>query len=241
MTTVSTATSELELVRAAGAGDSRAFEQLWHTHHAFARGVAFQETRDDGLADDAAAEAFLQLWQGKWRPDPDRQPEGEQPLRPFVAGFVRMVARNLLAQHRRRMDRPHLVEHQIPEFDDGTPAVEAQSRERDPERQLLDNEMRERLADAFAALTPDQREIARMRWFTFEEMSIADIAAATGKSFTAVGTHLTRIRQSLAYQLFPVYSQPMGQLTRVHVVKPGVSGRAGAANLAAARRKREAA
>jgi RNA polymerase sigma-70 factor (ECF subfamily) len=50
--------SDSELARSACAGEVSAFEQLVRRHAAMAIGVAFRITRDQGLAEDAAQEAF---------------------------------------------------------------------------------------------------------------------------------------------------------------------------------------
>jgi RNA polymerase sigma-70 factor, ECF subfamily len=54
--------SDDDLVRRACAGEVRAFEQLVRRHAATAIGAAFRITRDQGLAEDAAQEAFLKAF-----------------------------------------------------------------------------------------------------------------------------------------------------------------------------------
>jgi RNA polymerase sigma-70 factor, ECF subfamily len=54
--------SDDDLVRCACAGEISAFEQLVRCHAAMAIGVAFRITRDQGLAEDAAQEAFLKAF-----------------------------------------------------------------------------------------------------------------------------------------------------------------------------------
>jgi RNA polymerase sigma-70 factor, ECF subfamily len=54
--------SDDDLVRRACAGEVSAFEQLVRCHAAMAIGVAFRITRDQGLAEDAAQEAFLKAF-----------------------------------------------------------------------------------------------------------------------------------------------------------------------------------
>jgi RNA polymerase sigma factor (sigma-70 family) len=55
--------SDDDLVRRACAGEVWAFEQLVRCHAAMAIGAAFRITRDRGLAEDAAQEAFLKAFQ----------------------------------------------------------------------------------------------------------------------------------------------------------------------------------
>jgi RNA polymerase sigma-70 factor (ECF subfamily) len=54
--------SDDDLVRRACAGEVWAFEQLVRCHAAMAIGAAFRITRDEGLAEDAAQEAFLKAF-----------------------------------------------------------------------------------------------------------------------------------------------------------------------------------
>jgi RNA polymerase sigma-70 factor, ECF subfamily len=54
--------SDDDLVRRACAGEVLAFEQLVRCHAAMAIGAAFRITRDQGLAEDAAQEAFLKAF-----------------------------------------------------------------------------------------------------------------------------------------------------------------------------------
>src|SRR5262249_36410105 len=54
--------SDDDLVRRAYAGEVWAFEQLVQRHAAMAIGAAFRITRDQGLAEDAAQEAFLKAF-----------------------------------------------------------------------------------------------------------------------------------------------------------------------------------
>ena len=54
--------SDDDLVRRACAGEISAFEQLVRCHAAMAIGAAFRITRDQGLAEDAAQEAFLKAF-----------------------------------------------------------------------------------------------------------------------------------------------------------------------------------
>ena len=56
------ASSDDQLVRRACAGEVSAFEQLVRRHAAMAIGAAFRITRDQGLAEDAAQEAFLKAF-----------------------------------------------------------------------------------------------------------------------------------------------------------------------------------
>jgi RNA polymerase sigma-70 factor, ECF subfamily len=54
--------SDDDLVRRACAGESSAFEQLVRRHAAMAIGAAFRITRDHGLAEDVAQDAFLKAF-----------------------------------------------------------------------------------------------------------------------------------------------------------------------------------
>jgi RNA polymerase sigma-70 factor, ECF subfamily len=55
--------SDSDLARSACAGDVSAFERLVRRHAAMAIGAAFRITRDQGLAEDAAQEAFWKAFQ----------------------------------------------------------------------------------------------------------------------------------------------------------------------------------
>jgi RNA polymerase sigma-70 factor (ECF subfamily) len=68
-----------------------------------------------------------------------------------------------------------------------------------PERDLMAREIRRRIADALVALSPRQRAVFVMKHY--EELSIAEIGAATGLDEGTIKSHLFRAARKLRERL----------------------------------------
>lgn len=156
-----------ELVAAANAGDTRAFESLYLRYRDWALRVAWRFTRDRDNAIDIVQEAFLYLL---------RKFPGFQ-LTARLTTFLYPVIRNLaLAEHRKRVRRRT---SSTDELDDQVAPTKSIASSGDLERLL-------------ARLPEPQREVLLMRYV--DEMTSAEIAAALE---IPVGTAKSRLHAAV--------------------------------------------
>lgn len=163
------ATRERTLRAAALAGDEPAWGELFHTaHDTVFRYAHWRCGGRTDLAEDVAQEAWL-LAAGKLRAfDPDRGP-----FAVWVCGLAANSARNAVRKRMREARR--LTALSVPEPD---------ATDHDPELVAL----------ALAELTPEHEQVLRAKYF--HHLSVAEIAAATGRSPKAVESLLTRAREA---------------------------------------------
>ena len=160
---------DADLARRARAGEVWAFEQLVRRHAAMAIGAAARITRDAGLAEDAAQEAF---WKAYRALSSYREEQN-------FGGWLRRIAVRCALDilRRRRAETP------LTGFERGSGA---------PERAI---EARSRLAHALARISPLDREI--LLSVKAEGKSVADVAAELGMSAVSVRVRLHRARMKL--------------------------------------------
>lgn len=171
--------TEADLVREARQGGEKAFLAIYHRHRSSVFQFAWRLTGSQSVAEDVAQECFLTLVRGMAF-DGDR---GE--LRTYLFG----IARNLVLRRLRISER------------EAEEAVEAAA-PIDVLGDLLEAERSELLADAIAKLSMLQREAIVL--FTFEELSLEEIAKITGVDVGTVKSRLHRARESLRSALAPL-------------------------------------
>jgi RNA polymerase sigma-70 factor (ECF subfamily) len=163
------ACSDSELARRARQGEARAFEQLVRRHAAMAIGAAMRITRDSGLAEDAAQEAF---WKA-YRALPSYREEQN------FGGWLRRIAvRCALDILRRR--RPE------------SPLTGFERSAGGEERTI---ETRSRLAHALGRIGALDREI--LLAVKAEGKSVAEVAAELGITAVSARVRLHRTRMKL--------------------------------------------
>jgi RNA polymerase sigma factor (sigma-70 family) len=175
--------TELALVRAAQAGDKRAFRALVDRCHPLCRAVAARATGDAELARDLAQDALLTAWQQlPGLRDPER-------FRPWLCGIVRNTAR-YARRHRLRHapDATHRAEAVDPVFDLPLPAPSVLD-------ELVERERRRDVADALDRIPAAYRDPLVL--FYREGHPVEDIATALGISEQAVRQRLCRGRKQL--------------------------------------------
>ncbi len=160
------------LVRLAGRGDGRAFEELVRRRQSWIRNLLRRLSRDATLADDLAQQVFLQTWRTIAQL---RQPAG-------FPGWLKRTAVNTWLQHVRRND-PLRAADAIGENDDSaSSASEAASVAID-------------LDDALAKL-PDAVRVCIVLSY-YEHMSHAEIAKAADLPLGTVKSHIRRGTEQL--------------------------------------------
>jgi RNA polymerase sigma-70 factor (ECF subfamily) len=174
--------AEADLVREARRGGEKAFLAIYHRHRSSVFQFAWRLTGSQSVAEDVTQECFLTLVRGVAF-DGDRGG-----LRTYLFG----IARNLVLRRLRISER---------EAEEAAEAAEAAAPV-DVLGDLLEAERSELLAAAIAKLSMMQREAIVL--FTFEELSLEEIAKITGVDAGTVKSRLHRARESLRSALAPL-------------------------------------
>jgi len=169
--------SDESLVRAACAGDDGAFTRLVVRHKRRVFGLAARFTRGGHELDDICQDVFIKAYQNlsSFRNDA-----------PFEHWLIRIAVRvchDVLRGRKNEKDHTHLDQYALEVRDHAGEA-------RDEARQA-----RELLAVALARLKPDERLVITL--LELEQLSVREIAAATGWSEGNVKVRGHRARQAL--------------------------------------------
>jgi RNA polymerase sigma-70 factor (ECF subfamily) len=186
-TTIS-AREAAELVARAQQGDQMAFAELYETYRPLV--YRFLRRRLDGsdeIVEDLTEDVFVKVYEKL-----DRYVERGMP---FTAWLYR-IAHNHLVDYLRSL--PRMAAHSLDEVAE-VPEVAASA----AYRQVLD---RQSLEPAMARLTPEQRQAIELRFM--EGMSVAETAAAMGRSDEAVKKLQARALANMRRHLMPAAQTP---------------------------------
>jgi RNA polymerase sigma-70 factor, ECF subfamily len=161
--------SDSDLARRARGGEAWAFEQLVRRYASMAIGAAARITRDSGLAEDAAQEAFWKAY---------RALPGYREEQNFGGWLRRIVVRCALDLARRRRPESELTGHEV-----------------SPQREEARIEARDRLTHALARIAPRDREI--LLGVKAEGRAVAEVARDLGITAVSVRVRLHRARMKL--------------------------------------------
>ncbi|MGH2456162.1 MAG: RNA polymerase sigma factor [Candidatus Limnocylindria bacterium] len=169
------ATSSLDLVRAAAAGDVDALARIMALHDGSMRRICMVITTDAALVDEAVQAAWVRAWQrlGSLR-DPDR-------LRPWLMSVAANEARQLQRSGARRSAHERRT-------DASRPAVDPAAR-----TEVLD------LAAAVSKLAADERRLLALRYVA--DLTSEEIGRELGMSASAVRGRMSRIVERLRWEL----------------------------------------
>jgi RNA polymerase sigma-70 factor (ECF subfamily) len=173
---------EASLVREARQGDERAFLAIYHRHRTPVYQFAWRLTGSAATAEDVTQDCFLALVRGAAF-DGDRGP-----LRTYLFGIARNLVHRRLRISSREAEEP----------------VEAVARV-DVLGDVLAAERSDLVARAVAGLPMLQRESLVL--FTYEELSLEEIAEIVGADVGAVKSRLRRARESLHAALAPLLAR----------------------------------
>jgi len=178
------AQDEAALVRAAQAGDAKAFAEIVRRYQRAIYRLAYGLTRSSSDADDLAQETFLRAYQalGRFR-------VGE-PMYPWLARIATNQAFSLFRSRRRRPETPL------------EPLVEAGrqwSAEDDPAEETAEREHRARIQSAFAELKPEHQAVLVLR--AVQDLSYEEIATTLQIPLGTVMSRLSRARAELKSRL----------------------------------------
>lgn len=180
---------ESQLVRRCKAGDPGAFETLMRHYEPYVLGLLWRMTGNRAAAEDLCQDSFLKVLK--------RIPEFR-----FQSSFKTWVFR---IAHNAAVD--HLRARHLETEGPGSGELEslpAPSSPEDPDRAIEESQMRRALKRAVDALPANQREVIHL--FYWGELSVEEIARATGMPEGTVKTHLFRGRQALRAGTFAILS-----------------------------------
>ena len=184
------------LVREAQAGNRAAFEELVHRYDRDVLRLALNLMKRTEDARDVYQEAFLKVYRNLHRFRFECS---------FYTWLYRIVTNVCLDHLRRRQARP---EDQAPELraaqqeDVSTDFFERQREQRptlDPERHLLGEEIKKRLANAMERLSPRERIVFEMKHY--QGLKLRAIGDALGTSEETVKNSLFRATRKLRNEL----------------------------------------
>lgn len=165
------------LLAAIAAGDAAAFDALYVRCRSAALVTAHAMLQEPTMAEDAAHEAFLRVWQAAPSSRPDRGS-----LRAWLLTIVRNVALDVhRARQVARRPQPALAPPELHGARDEIPTAIAAADEAG------------RLRAALRSLPPEQRQAVELAYFA--ELTHAEIAAGAG---IPLGTVKSRIRLGLS-------------------------------------------
>ena len=157
------------------------FREAFRAHKDVLYRFAYRMTGSRPLAEDVVQEAYLALW---------RKPAAYDPQRGEVRAFLLGIARNLVLK-RWRDERPY------EELDAASSICQPVD--------LPAGERAALVAKAIALLPPLQRETLILA--EYEEMSLDEIARATGAELAATKSRLHRARENLRRLLAPLWEE----------------------------------
>lgn len=163
--------NESRLVARAVKGDAKAFGELYERHVSAIHRYIVYRVRNPHDARDLAEEVFLKAWQGL----PGYRP-GKVPFR----GWLYRIAHNAVIDHYRARKEAEPLDDRDDLVDDRP----------DPERQVIEQEEVERVADVIAQLLPDYQQVVVLRYI--EGLSTDEVAAVLDRSNGAVRVLLHR-------------------------------------------------
>lgn len=178
---------DVELMARAGAGDHRAFQQLVERHQHAVIGTVAKMLGNPSEAEDIAQQVFIRLWRHAKRYRPDAK----------FTTYLFTITRNLVFNETRRLSRRKEVSADEREETSHT-MIEADP-VRQPDNELLQDELRRAVDQAIATLPEAQRMAVVLR--RYEQMPYEEIAKVLDLSVSAVKSLLFRARTALKESL----------------------------------------
>jgi len=172
-------------------GDVRAFEVIYHRHRHQAYSLARRVTGHAGGAEEATQDAFISLWRGAARFDPER---GR--LRTWLLTLVRNRSIDTLRRGTHRVLHQEMTQ-------DVVERIEAPER---TEEQVLATEEYDRARRLVADLPPEQREVIDLAYvagYTQKEIAASvGVPLGTVKGRARLG--LLKLRHAAEREMAPV-------------------------------------
>ncbi len=174
---------DVELMARAGEGDHEAFRRLVERHQHAVVGTVAKMLGNPSEAEDIAQQVFFRLWRHAKRYRPEAK----------FTTYLFTITRNLVFNETRRLSRRKEVSADEREENSHT-LIEADP-VRQPDNELLQDELRREVDKAIAALPDAQRLAVVLR--RYEQMPYEEIAVVLDLSVSAVKSLLFRARTTL--------------------------------------------
>ena len=178
---------DFALMARIGAGDHEAFRQLVERHQHAVVGTVAKMLGNIHDAEDIAQQVFLRVWRNARRYQPDAK----------FTTWLYTITRNLVFNETRRRGRKKEVSADERE-ETAHHAIEDNPEYR-PDHELLQNELRQAVDKAIAALPETQRMAVVLR--RYEQLPYEEIATVLKLSVPAVKSLLFRARTTLRESL----------------------------------------
>ena len=180
--------AEAELLLKAGRGDESAFLLLYERHRTPVFRFACRMLGSAQLAEDVTQECFLSIL---------RRPEAFRAERASLRTYMCAIVRHLALKQLRKRGQETLLDDPPDEPKAAAWTTSAES----PLETVMGDEKASAVRRAVEALPPLQREAVVL--FEYQEMSLADIAAACDIDVGTVKSRLHRARERLRRTLAP--------------------------------------
>lgn len=183
--------TQQELVARAKAGDSDAFGQLLEENQDRVYSLALRMVNNPEDAADLAQEAFLAAWRNL------ESFQGEAAFSTWLYRLTSNLCIDFLRKEKRKRSAGTVL--YLDDTENEEASIDLPDYGADPHRQLEQTEVREQIADAMAALSPQHRKILSLReisGLSYQEIAdILDVEEGTVKS------RIARARNALRKKL----------------------------------------
>ena len=174
---------DILLMERIGAGDHHAFRELVEKHQHAIVGTVAKMLGNPSEAEDIAQQVFLRVWRHAKRYRPEAK----------FTTYLFTITRNLVFNESRRKKRRNEISSD--EREENSHALIPDSPTRQPDSELLQDELRAAVDKAIAALPEPQRMAVVLR--RYEQMPYEEIAKVLDLSVSAVKSLLFRARTTL--------------------------------------------
>ena len=188
--------ADADLMRAYAAGDARAFDTLYTRHEKRLWRFVLRSVGNPATADELAQDVWLRVAQQAERYAPSASRADLPPAR--FSTWLFTIARNRVVDYLRASRPTHSLDGSANDADEDAPSLAdtlAAPSGFGPVRRIETRQQAEQLLAAVQALPDDQREAFLLQ--AEADMSVADIAAATGVPFETAKSRLRYARSAL--------------------------------------------
>jgi RNA polymerase sigma-70 factor (ECF subfamily) len=181
--------SEQELIKAAQAGDSTAFDNLVRQYQDYLYRLMVRACHHPQDAEEVASEAFARAYERLC------QFEGRSS---FVTWLSR-IATNLCFRRREKIEIPAVSLDELAAESPGRPDQTPPTADPGPEAHLIQSEIKQLIYAALATIPEPDQTVLRLR--DIEELPASEVSVRTGLTVPAVKSRLHRARKALREQL----------------------------------------
>jgi RNA polymerase sigma-70 factor (ECF subfamily) len=181
--------SEQQLIEAARAGDSGAFDRLVYQYQDYLYRLMVRACHHPQDAEEVASEAFARAYERL----------GQFEGRSSFVTWLGRIGRNLCFRRRERAQLPTLSLEALAQEEEGHPDRSPADEAPTPEQQALRAEMKRIIQSAVQELPEPDRTVLRLR--DIEQLPASEVSTQTGLTVPAVKARLHRARRQLQGRL----------------------------------------